>query len=91
MAIDPDSGVTRIEPLSNKRTPTCVPFLIPAATAIGAGRRRPREFPHLQIAVMIDPFKAYSQCIQIEVVECLPSQHAYYGAPKQLNFAERSP
>lgn len=63
MEIDPENGVTRIEPLSSNRIPTRVPSLIPAATATGAGRRRPREFPHLQIAVMIDPFKVYSQCI----------------------------
>lgn len=49
------SGVTIMLPLSSKRTVTRAPARRPAFAAISFGRRRPSEFPHLQILIMCAP------------------------------------
>lgn len=53
------SAVTRIAPLSRRRTLTDVPLFSPASWAMDAGSRRPNELPHLQIL----DISFLSQCI----------------------------
>jgi hypothetical protein len=47
------SGVTMMLPLSRSRTRTRAPARSPAFAAVSLGRRRPSEFPHLQILVIL--------------------------------------